>query len=461
MQDVFKIDGPDNGIFDIPDVCGQTNSFFKEILKTQARCDFENGGGWMIILRRMKDVPQQENFDRPWTDYEKGFGDLNTEFWYGLRNMHCLTEREEMELQVEVQQDDGTTQVWKYEYFEIDGPENNYTLHIGQAQGPSSGRDSMAYHNGMQFSTKDRDNDKHTNSNCANSYTGGGWWYKTCAHSVLTGGHANGNIYWLNGVGNSTYFSFVEMKLRPKRCKSETTSCTVVATVTPPTEPPVVTPCGVGWTRIAYLNMTDPALNCPSPWTEFTSGNKRVCFKSSSSGSQGTCDSVIYSNTRAGEYSQVCGRIIGYQNGIAFGFHGPRSLEAYYINGISVTHGQQPRKHIWSFVVGWSEVDDSGSCPCGSPRRPSPIPSYVANNYFCETGTLVNENNNQFFSNDSLWDGEGCGPGHSCECTLNSPPWFKMELSNATTDGIEVRNCVRWPTTESNIGIEVIELYVK
>ena len=137
MQDVFKTDGPENGIFDIPDICGQTNSFFKEIPKTQARCDFENGGGWTVILKRKKDVPQQENFNRTWADYERGFGDLNTEFWYGLRNIHCLTEREEMELQVEVQQDDGTTQVWTYGYFEIDGPETNYTLHIGQAKGPS------------------------------------------------------------------------------------------------------------------------------------------------------------------------------------------------------------------------------------------------------------------------------------------------------------------------------------
>ena len=367
MQDVFKTDGPENGIFDIPDVCGQTNSFIKEIPKNQARCDFEDGGGWTVILRRKKEVPQQVNFNRTWTDYEQGFGDLNTEFWYGLRNIHCLTERVEVELQVEVQQDGGTTQVWKYEYFEIDGPENNFTLHIGQAQGPSSGRDSMAYHNGMQFSTKDRNNDKHTSLNCANSYNGGGWWYKNCIHSVLTGGHANRNIYWLNGSGATTYFSYVEMKLRPKRCKSETTSCTAVATVTPPTEPPVVTPCGVGWTRIAYLNMTDPAQSCPSPWTEFTSGNKRVCFRSTSSGA--SCNSVIYNNSQQ-VYSQVCGRIIGYQYGNMYGFYpyhsAGYSIDTYYTDGISVTHGQSPRQHIWTFATGYSEGDSTGSCPCGS-----------------------------------------------------------------------------------------------
>ena len=87
---------------------------------------------------------------------------LNTEFWYGLRNIHCLTEREEVELQIEVRQDNGTGQVWTYGYFEVDGPETNYTLHIGQAQGSSGVYDSMAEHNGMQFTTTDRDNDIYT-----------------------------------------------------------------------------------------------------------------------------------------------------------------------------------------------------------------------------------------------------------------------------------------------------------
>ena len=159
-KDVLKTDLPEGGIFDIPDVCGEnTNSFFKDIPKTQARCDFEDGGGWMVILRRNANVTQKVNFVLPWADYERGFGDLNTEFWYGLHNIHCLTNQEEVELQIEVRQNDGTGQVWTYGYFfVVDGPENNYTLHIGQAQGPSSGVNSMVYHDGMQFSTTDRDN---------------------------------------------------------------------------------------------------------------------------------------------------------------------------------------------------------------------------------------------------------------------------------------------------------------
>ena len=164
-------------------------------------------------------MTQQVNFNLRWDDYERGFGDLNTEFWYGLRNIHCLTEREEVELQIEVRKDDGTGQVWTYGYFQVDGPETNYTLHIGQAQG-SSGYDGMAYHNRMQFSTSDRDNDA-SSGNCASSYGRGGWWYKSCSRSQLTGSHTSRRLYWLiSRYGSTTYYPFAEMRLRPKNCKT-------------------------------------------------------------------------------------------------------------------------------------------------------------------------------------------------------------------------------------------------
>ena len=222
-------------------------------------------------------------------------------------------------------------------------------------------------------------------------------------------------------------------------------------------------PCGsVGWTRIAYLNMTDPHQKCPSPWTQFTSGSKRVCFRSSSSAAG--CDSVIYANPQQ-QYSQVCGRIIGYQYGNPHGFfpyHRFRySIDSYYIDGISVTHGQSPRQHIWTFAAGWSEVSNHGSCPCGSPTYEATVPPYIGNNYFCETGTIPDASFSRFYPDDPLWDGEGCGPGHSCECELHSPPWFTANLTSPTTNDIEVRSCSYQSTAGKNVGIELIELYVK
>ena len=66
-----------------------------------------------------------------------------------------------------------------------------------------------------------------------------------------------------------------------------------------------------GWTRVAYLNMTDPSQQCPSAWTLQThsSESMRLCGRESSSAS---CKSVTYS-TFGMNYSHVCGRVRGYQ----------------------------------------------------------------------------------------------------------------------------------------------------
>ena len=48
-------------------------------------------GGWMVIQRNIKD--NVEFFNKKWSDYEQGFGDLNGDkLWYGLKPLSCLTE---------------------------------------------------------------------------------------------------------------------------------------------------------------------------------------------------------------------------------------------------------------------------------------------------------------------------------------------------------------------------------
>ena len=173
-----------------------------------------DNGGWLVILRRKSDVSPLVNFTRTWVEYEHGFGDLNTEFWYGLKNMHCLTQRDDVELMIELKFYDGTGITWTYQTFTVDGPETNYVLHIGGAERiEGTGNDKMAYHNGYPFSTIDKDYDARYNDNCAaneNNGNGGGW----CFHSALTRAHTGSTkIYW-----GGTYFPLVEMKIRPKKC---------------------------------------------------------------------------------------------------------------------------------------------------------------------------------------------------------------------------------------------------
>ena len=55
----------------------------------------------------------------------------------------------------------------------VEAEDQGYRLHIGGYSGTAG--DSMANHNGMKFSTQDRDNDKYS-KNCAQSYKGA-WWF--------------------------------------------------------------------------------------------------------------------------------------------------------------------------------------------------------------------------------------------------------------------------------------------
>ena len=66
--------------------------------------------------------------------------------------------------------------------------------------------DSLAFHNSMPFSTYDRDNDRHTDDNCAEKYKGG-WWYNSCYHSNLNGLYLPGQ----NNVSSANWGHFTDM----------------------------------------------------------------------------------------------------------------------------------------------------------------------------------------------------------------------------------------------------------
>ena len=49
-------------------------------------CDMlADGGGWIVFQRR---VDASVDFYREWSEYKKGFGDLNGNFWLGLEKIH-------------------------------------------------------------------------------------------------------------------------------------------------------------------------------------------------------------------------------------------------------------------------------------------------------------------------------------------------------------------------------------
>ena len=226
-----------------------------------------------------------------------------------------------------------------------------------------------------------------------------------------------------------------------------------------------------GWTRAVYLNMTNESEQCPSAWTLQTRSSepRRLCGLTDTGPG---CESAIYS-TFGLNYSQVCGRVIGYQYSTPDAFlvvGDVQSLEGYYVDGVSITHGSPgARQHIWTFAAGLGEQYLTAcphcTCPCASRSDPlSLVPSYIGNNYFCESGNPGPEfPNGQFYPSDPLWDGEGCGTSTCCELGYPpgvTPPWFCTQLPQATTDDLEIRLC-RDQDVDEDTPIELIEVYIQ
>ena len=258
----------------------------------------------------------------------------------------------------------------------------------------------------------------------------------------------------LQGGGSRTCPSEAQRGITRSEVKNDTRSL-LRGSVVPLLQLQNISCGGSGWRRVAYLNMSNPSQQCPFPWRLITTPH-RTCGKPSSG-----CYGVTYP-TGGTQYNQVCGRIIGYQSGHTDSFNGAGySINSFYVEGISVTHGS-PRQHIWTFAAGIDEQIGSNRCPCitGNSAVQRNIPSFVGQNYFCESGlTRYPGLNGPFYSNgDPLWDGQGCGPTSSC-CTFNSPPWFNVQLPSPTTDNMEVRICST--VSGEDTPIQLMELYVK
>ena len=209
-----------------------------------------------------------------------------------------------------------------------------------------------------------------------------------------------------------------------------------------------------GWTRVAYINMADDGATCPDTLRLITSP-KNLCTRASSGG--GSCSSVTYPTHRM-KYHKVCGQAVGYQYWNTDAFHGPKDINSYYVDGMSITYGS-PRKHIWTYAVGLSDDYNypKWNCPCAKYPGPSP-PVFVGDHYYCESGN-TGAYENTVYVNDPLWDGEGCGSGNNC-CAQPGMPWFCRTLPQEVEGDIEVRLCANEGNNE-NLYLELLEIYIQ
>ena len=212
--------------------------------------------------------------------------------------------------------------------------------------------------------------------------------------------------------------------------------------------------------RVASLNWSNESLPCPDEFKERSDSDIRTCGINSTS--TGLCSSLIF-KTYSTVYSRVCGKINAYQVGSTDAFdtrlRGNMIIDSNYVDGISLTHGSNPRRHIWSFAATHDDqyhIRISGSslltlCQCVKPDSSIIAPpSFVGMDYFCDTGSRSNANDGVFHP-DPLWDGAGCASNSTC--------WFHKQLPSATTDDIEMRVCR--DQDGEDIAISNVEIYVQ
>lgn len=213
-----------------------------------------------------------------------------------------------------------------------------------------------------------------------------------------------------------------------------------------------------GWTRVGFLDMTDnlAVARCPDGLTQYNISAFKICGLTTGPG----CVSINIPSYNI-KYSQVCGRVRGYQRHMTDAFHTGGGINDHYIDGISITHGS-PRKHIWSLASGFSEQDTrNDGCPCNHDVSKGALPpSFVGKHYYCESG-IKSGTADRFFTEDPLWDGKQCG-GREEPCCPGSSllPWFHRNIT-ATTDPIEFRMCITEGIDDENFGIDQYELYVE
>ncbi|KAM5194326.1 fibrinogen beta chain [Mantella aurantiaca] len=228
----------------------QPDAFFRPF---KVYCDMTTqDGGWTLIQNRQDG---SVGFGRTWDTYKTGFGntasdggkgicDMPGELWLGNEKISQLTNLGPTETLIEMEDWNGQKVSAQYTSFTVQNEANKYQLSVSGYKGTAGNaflegasqlkgeNRTMTIHNGMFFSTFDRDNDgwihADPNKQCSKE-DGGGWWYNRC-HSAnpngryYWGGHytfdmtkhgTDDGVVWMNWKGSWYSMKKMSMKIRP------------------------------------------------------------------------------------------------------------------------------------------------------------------------------------------------------------------------------------------------------
>ena len=146
---------------------------------------------YCIPLLIQQNVDGSDFFNRSWAEFKVGFNNTRGKFyWIGNERLSQLTVNGPYKLRFDLQVRDNSTWYWtEYSTFLVHGESRNYQLSVSGYSGNAG--DALGVHDGMMFSTYDRDNDQWPPASCA-VRNGGGFWYEVCGRCTVNTvrGHA-------------------------------------------------------------------------------------------------------------------------------------------------------------------------------------------------------------------------------------------------------------------------------
>ena len=166
-------------------------------------------GGWTVFMRR---YDGSQEFYLYWNQYKEGFGDMRREHWMGNDKLYYITNQKQYRMRMDATiWSTGEKKYSVYDKFRVDNEGNNYRLHVSGYSG-NTDTDYWGYHNGMEFSTRDRDNDR-SSASCSQRHKGAHW-YKYCYTVNPTGLYKNGGCESMTVSGSCVPVKDMTLKIK-------------------------------------------------------------------------------------------------------------------------------------------------------------------------------------------------------------------------------------------------------
>ncbi|XP_067426166.1 fibrinogen-like protein 1-like protein [Emydura macquarii macquarii] len=184
-DEVFKSNRTKNGLYVIQPEGSR---------KLVTYCYMDDCNGWTVIQRNSHN--SEIVWSETWTTYKYGFGDLEGDHWLGNKFINLISQQKWYKVRIDLIDNEGNKTYAEYDSFVVRDEENFYQLRLGSYEGNAG--DSLSssrtknMHDNMNFSAKDKDNDRSTLENCASANLGA-WWYDSCYNAQL---NRQTNLHW-------------------------------------------------------------------------------------------------------------------------------------------------------------------------------------------------------------------------------------------------------------------------